>query len=438
MEIVIVGAGIAGLSLALALARAKHRVVILEAAPALAELGAGVQMTPLAMRYLFEWGMRDDIMATSIIPEKMNVRDAATGEVLAAIPTGDMEGRYGAPYIVVHRAVLHDLLHKHAIRAGAELRLDSKVVKYDFPNGAVDLHNGTRVTADLVIGADGINSFSRRQLLGEDNAKTKPTGLAAVRTMAEVAQMKADPLLADIADLETYSSHLWIAPGKSVMAYLIREASLFNVVLSHPDDIDMSKFTTDEYRAFARDLVKGFEPKVQRLIEVLLPKMQNFPVHSVPPLQSWTDTAGRFTLVGDSAHAMAFYLSMGVSMAVEDAVSLATVLELACPAGDGHEPVDHAKLKTALQVFESARKERVRIVQASSLHGGNLLHLQDPAAREQMYTALRADGLPDSGISEAELATESLPYGLADLRLRDWCFAYDPVKVVKECYASAA
>ncbi|TQV93131.1 salicylate hydroxylase [Cordyceps javanica] len=286
-----------------------------------------------------------------------------------------------------------------------------------------------------------INSFARREFLGDANAATRPTGLAALRTMAEVAQMKADPLLADIADLETYSSHLWIAPGKSVMAYLIKEATLFNVVLSHPDDIDMSKFTPEQYRAFARDLVKDFE--VRRLIEILLPRMQNFPVHAVPPLPRWTDPAGRFTLVGDAAHAMAFYLSMGVSMAVEDAVSLVTVLDLACPAtcgggGSGGGAVDHDKLKTALTVFEHARKERVHIVQDASLHGGNMLHVEDAAARDKVYAAMRADGLHDSDVSEATLATESLTYGLADKRVRDWCFAYDPVKYIKECYEKVA
>ncbi|OAA67680.1 Monooxygenase, FAD-binding protein [Cordyceps fumosorosea ARSEF 2679] len=440
MEIIIVGAGIAGLSLALALARSGHRVLVLEAAPALAEMGAGVQMTPLAMRYLFRWGMRDDVLDASIVPAEMLVRDGASGDVLAAIPTGTMEERYGgAPYIVVHRAVLHDLLHRHAIRAGAELRVDSRVVAYDFAAGAVELHDGTRLVADLVLGADGINSFARRQLLGDANADTRPTGLAAVRTMAEVAQMKADPLLADLADLETYRSHLWIAPGRSVMAYLIKEATLFNVVLSHPDDIDMSKFTPDEYRAFAQDLVKGFEPRVRRLIDTLLPKMQNFPVHAVPPLSRWAHASGRFALVGDAAHAMAFYLSMGVSMAVEDAASLIAVLDLACPAAVKGAAVDHGKLKTALKAFEEARKERVRIVQDASLHGGRMLHVEDATKREKVYAAMRADGLKDAdGVSEATLATESLTYGLADQRVRDWCFAYDPVKVVKVCYEAIA
>jgi salicylate hydroxylase len=155
MEIIIVGAGIAGLSLALALACSRHRVLLLEAAPALAELGAGLQLTPPATRHLFAWGMRDDILAASIAPAEMMVRDGRSGAALAAIPTGGMEARYGAPYLVVHRAVMHDLLRKHAVAAGAELRLGSRVVRYDWAAGAVELQDGSRVAADLVIGADG-------------------------------------------------------------------------------------------------------------------------------------------------------------------------------------------------------------------------------------------------------------------------------------------
>lgn len=155
MKVIIVGAGIAGLSLAVALAKSKHHVIILEAAPALAELGAGVQMTPQAIKYLYQWGLKEDIMASSIVPDEMLVRDFASGEVLNAIPTGQMEQQYGAPYIVVHRAVLHAILHKHAVNLGVELQLDSKVVNYEFENAAVSLHNGTRLTADLVVGADG-------------------------------------------------------------------------------------------------------------------------------------------------------------------------------------------------------------------------------------------------------------------------------------------
>lgn len=155
MKIIIVGAGISGLSLAVALAQAKHQVIILEAAAALAEIGAGVQMGPQAIKFLFQCGMKDDILARSIIPKEWVIRDHASGKALNVVPTGAMEARYGAPYVLVHRAVLHEILHTHAVKAGAELKLNSRVVNYDFDNGTVELHNGTRLTADLVVGADG-------------------------------------------------------------------------------------------------------------------------------------------------------------------------------------------------------------------------------------------------------------------------------------------
>lgn len=155
MRVIIVGAGIAGLSLAIALGQSGHQVTILDAAAQLAELGAGVQMTPQAIRYLFKWGLKDDLLSESIVPEKLHVRDGHTGGLLGTVRIKDMEAQYGAPYIVVHRAVLHAILHRHAIQAGAKLLLDSDVIEYEFANGAVLLRNGERLMADLIVAADG-------------------------------------------------------------------------------------------------------------------------------------------------------------------------------------------------------------------------------------------------------------------------------------------
>lgn len=166
MKIIIIGAGIAGLSLAIALAQSNHQVIILDSASELAELGAGVQMTPQAIRYLFQWGLKDDITSQSIVPEEMLIKDSVDGTLLGKVPTGEMAEEYGAPYIVIHRANLHDILHKHAIKAGAELQLNSKVVRYDFDAGVVHKSNGESLDADLIVAADGKfpGIFSQRRL----------------------------------------------------------------------------------------------------------------------------------------------------------------------------------------------------------------------------------------------------------------------------------
>lgn len=97
--------------------------------------------------------------------------------------------------------------------------------------------------------------------MGEELAASKPTGIAAIRTMAPVDKVQADPLVADIADLTTYTSHFWISPKVSCMVYLIKDGTLLNIVISHPDDVDMSNFTLEEYQAFTKDLCKDFEPR---------------------------------------------------------------------------------------------------------------------------------------------------------------------------------
>lgn len=155
MRVIIVGAGIAGLSLAIALSQSKHHVTILDSAAELEELGAGVQMTPQAVRYFFQWGLQDDVLAQSYTPEQMIIKDFKDSRVLSTVPTGKMAEEYGAPYILIHRGNLLAILHRHALKAGAQLRLSSRVVKYSFEEGAIELQNGEKLQADLVVAADG-------------------------------------------------------------------------------------------------------------------------------------------------------------------------------------------------------------------------------------------------------------------------------------------
>ncbi|KAG8422823.1 hypothetical protein J3459_010005 [Metarhizium acridum] len=397
MKVIIVGAGIAGLSLAISLTRHNHHVVLVESSPQLAELGAGVQLTPQAIKYLFKWGLKDDLLAESIVPDRMYVRHYEDGRLLGTIPVDQMTTRYGAPYIVIHRAVLHSILHKHAVKGGAEIRTDSRVVRYDFAAGAVKLHTGGRLEADVVVAADGIHSFARQQLLGASDPGSRPTGWAAFRMSAEVRRIRDDPLLAKVTGLGSGSSNFWIAPHKSCMTYLVKGGTVLNIVLSHRDDVDTRGFSLEQYKQTVDEEFRTFDRPVRRLFDLSVPKISNYPVYEVPPLPKWVDSSGRFTLMGDAAHAMAFYMSMGVSLAVEDATALTTALNFVEAKADSKEhgsvpglasSAGREILREVMHEFQKVRMRRVLAVQRASLYAGDTLHVEDGEKRVALYEAL--------------------------------------------------
>lgn len=461
MDIIIVGAGIGGLSTSISLSRTLSqtpalqplKLVLLESAPALAEIGAGVQMAPQAIRTLFEWGMEDDLVASSAIPSFMKVRNGRSGDVIGQISIRHLWRDYEAPYLVVHRGVLHSILHKHAVKAGVEVRTDSRVTDYDIREDrvVVTLADGTKRTADLVIAADGINSFARKQFLGTEDPGTKSTGWAAFRTICPSAAIKADPTTADLLD-EDGSSNLWIAHNASCMTYLIKDATMLNIVLSHRDDVDTASWSLEQHREYVGSLFDDFDPRVGSLLDMCLPKIVNYPVFAVPPLPKWSHESGRFTLLGDAVHAMAFYLSMGVSLAVEDAVALGEALRLAFASGQDTEaemPLKtvSTRLKEALRVFERVRIPRASAIQEASLHAGNILHLPDGPEQDIRDEGLRRcddywppepqprqEGHEDER-AECEKARRCV-YGIADKRTRDWCYGYDAAGAVREAWES--
>ncbi len=120
-----------------------------------------MQMAPQAIKHMFSWGMEGDIRAASCIPTAMKVRQGASGGVIGEIGIGGFDKEYGAPYLVIHRAVLLDILHQHALKAGVNVLTNSRVTDYSFATGKITLADGITRAVGLVIGADGINSFAR-------------------------------------------------------------------------------------------------------------------------------------------------------------------------------------------------------------------------------------------------------------------------------------
>lgn len=300
MDIIIVGAGIGGLSAALSLSLAGHKVIVLESASVLAEVGAGVQMAPNATKCFWKWGMGDDISANSALPEAFNIMRGSDGQLLGTVPFAEFRKHYGAPYITIHRAEIHRILHRHALRAGAEIRLGSRVIHYDFEGGVVRLANEEHLRADLVVAADGVNSVARKAFLPGLGDGLEKTGWAAYRSMVSVEKIKANPTTAHLVG--QHSCNCWSGDQHCIVSYLVNNGSMLNMALSHPDDLDASGWTSEQCSAEIKRLYSGWNPTLTALLDMAEPFAQNWPVLQVRSLPTWKSKSGRFVLMGDVSH----------------------------------------------------------------------------------------------------------------------------------------
>ncbi|KAH8684494.1 putative monooxygenase [Tricladium varicosporioides] len=422
MEIIIVGAGIGGLSCALSLAIEGHTITILESSPALAEVGAGVQLTPNSTRSFWKWGLGPDILSHAVLPSSFNIRRDTDDLLLRSVSFKEFENRYGAPYIVIHRADIHRILFEHGVKAGVRLRLGCKVVEYDFEGGGLMLESGERLSADLVVGVDGIKSFARGTFLGDYRGKwEEKTGWAAYRLMAPVEALESNPLTDFLS--RDYNCNCWIGDDRLVMTYLVKNAQMLNIVLGHPDNVDTSGWTTEQYQAEIGKTFQGSSLSLQALLSITNPEVQNWPIYQVRSLPRWVAKSGKFVLMGDAAHAMAFYLSMGVSMAVEDAETLTGCISMMQKR--------NGSLGHAMGVFEKVRKRRVEAVRDASLHAGNVLQLKRGPEQEARDGALRSDGVEEGASQTDEFYVKKMSYGIADQEIRDWSYGYNVLKQVE-------
>lgn len=171
LNIVIVGAGIAGLALAGLLGHSGHKVIVLEAAPAIAEVGAGINCSPNLTRLLSRWGLDSRVRQHTDVLKRIDLRRWEDGEFLgAATLMPEVEKRHGAPQYVIHRADLHKALLDDAASV-AEIRTASTVKAIDFEKTAVILSNGTKFEADVIVGADGMLTKTKKRQM---SPVTKP------------------------------------------------------------------------------------------------------------------------------------------------------------------------------------------------------------------------------------------------------------------------
>jgi salicylate hydroxylase len=352
-RITIVGGGIGGVTAAAAIAQAGFPVTLLEAAPQFGDIGAGVTLSPNAMKGLDFIGVMEDSAAAGVEPVRQRIQHWEDGRVLVPMERASARAKYGAPYVTIHRADLHAQLLKAARAAGVELRTNSAVV--DTEGTTVILHDGTRIEGDVIIGADGLKSVVRKRF---ETVPAHFTGHVAWRALVPVD---------DSVRGVTEWPGIHIGPGKMITRYPVRGGSLLNMVFfARQDGWTDDGWTLPADPADLAATYEGWCDEVQAMIAAASKvPLYKWAINARSPLNDWV-VDGNVALLGDAAHAMTPFLGHGAACAIEDAVVLARALE------------DSGTIAEGLSRYVAARHDRATFIQAES--NANADRMQSPDA----------------------------------------------------------
>jgi salicylate hydroxylase len=355
-RILIVGAGIGGLTAALALRRAGFEPIVFEQAKALQPVGAGIQLSPNATRILINYGLGERLREICIAPLALEARSWRSGRRIFNMPLAERCVEvYGAPYYHVHRAELHTLLLK---ALGPDiLRLSARCTGFatEGTGVRVDFEDGTSARGDVLIGADGIHSAVRTSALGAEHPRF--SGFVATRALIPAERVARLPL--------ERKGTVWWGPGRHFMHYFISGGRLLNCVAVVPaKDWRQESWSTEGRREELIEEFQGWHPLLQSVIHAT-DRVYKWALYDREPLPRWS--MGRVTLLGDAAHPMLIFRAQGAAQAIEDAKVLAECL--------ARRPTDP---RQALQEYEQERRPIASRVQAGSRRTERIFHAASP------------------------------------------------------------
>lgn len=356
-KIVVVGGGIGGLSTALSVARRGHEVEVLERGE-FAEFGAGIQLAPNGIHALDRLGI--DVRATAVHVDELRFMDGVTGAHVASVPvSGEYERRFGNPYLVVHRGDLYRLLLA-ACQANPSITLHANTPVTGYTQtpttAAAILDTGTHIEGDALIGADGIRSAIRRQLVGDGPPRI--SGITVYRAIVPMAEVPED--------LRWRSVTWWAGPRCHFVHYPIAGGEYLNLAASDDNNATEAIAGVDVPASLVLSRMSVLADTPTRMLR-LGSEWKSWVLVDRPPVANWTD--GRVTLLGDAAHPMLHYAAQGACQALEDAVLLGELLN--CPSDE---------LGARFAAYNAARRDRTARLQRVSVESIRLWHPSGAAA----------------------------------------------------------
>jgi salicylate hydroxylase len=392
MRVLIVGAGIGGLTAALALRQAGFDVHVYEQASVLREVGAGVAISPNAVKVLHQLGLAEALRAFGVVSHSMDSRDWQSGALLGRVLLAEAAvERWGAPFYHLHRADLHDALRVALGDASITLGARCVAVEQRHNVATARFADGRDAKGDLLVGADGIHSVVREHVAGPDrpiwSRQISWRGLAPAKVGHELG-------------LEVRHHSFW-GPRTQFVCFYVAAGRLLNWVgnTQSDDDWQAESWSARGDRDEVLRLFAGWHPQVQALI-VGTEQVFKWALFDRPPLATWTRE--RVTVLGDAAHPMLPYMAQGASQSIEDAFVLAH-----CLAADRHDP------GRAIEVYAARRRDRTAAVQTASRDAGRLVRLTDPTEVLARNTQLAQN--PEAPVARF-----------------DWIWNYDAERVVSE------
>ncbi|WP_114971978.1 3-hydroxybenzoate 6-monooxygenase [Rhodoferax ferrireducens] len=353
LPVIVAGGGIGGLAAALALVRQGFTVKVLEQAPEIGEIGAGIQLGPNAFHAFDALGVGDKARSRSVFTDEMVMHDALDETLVGRIPTGEaFRQRFGNPYAVIHRVDVHLSLLEGAQETGkVEFLTSTRIERVEQDDTGVTVYDqhGTAHRGVAVIGADGVKSVVRSQYV---NDPPRVTGHVVYRSVIDKKDFPKD--------LQWNAASIWVGPNCHLVHYPLRGGEQYNVVVTFhsrkPEAWGVTEGSAEEVQSY----FQGICPKARQLID--LPKQwKRWATADREPIGQWS--FGRATLLGDAAHPTTQYMAQGACMALEDAVTLGEALRVC----------DNDFIK-AFDLYQNSRITRTARIVLSGREMGRIYH----------------------------------------------------------------